>query len=501
MKRVLIAGVVLLLTTTFIPSASAATLDGPLVQVSGASPFTATCGTSEPGILFPDSEVEPYVDVNPDLPENIVGVWQQDRWSNGGSRGNVAGVSMDGGASWQVVPLPGVTQCTGGPFVRASDPWVSFSPDGTVYAMSLAFNNQPPPGRPGGFGANAMLVNRSTDGGLTWGPPTTLAFDDNPRLLNDKNTLTADPNDADFVYAVWDRLSVPNGTVINPENVIGLGFKGPVRFTRTTNGGQSWEPVRTIYDPAANNQTIGNQIVVQPDGTVVDFFNEILNFKNSDGGGKFEFNLALLTSEDNGATWSKKPVRAQKIQSLGAVTPDTGAAIRDAAILFDVAVGPNGNLYAVWQDTRFTGGQFDTVALSRSTDGGATWSAPIQVSKTPSGAGLRSQAFLPSVEVNTAGVVAVSYYDFRNDVPGTPADELADHFVVTCTASCAQAASFAAEVRVTDTSFDYLDAPQARGLFLGDYEGLGTDGTDFFPFFSATHTGDAASVFVRRVGP
>lgn len=488
-----------LLAVAFNPAASAATLDGPLVQVSGATPFDATCGTSETGVLFPGSEVEPYVHVNPANPLNMVGAWQQDRWSNGGARGNVAGVSFDGGATWASVPLPGVSECTGGDFVRASDPWVSFSPDGTVFAMSLAFDLLAAPNRPGGFGPNAMLVNRSEDGGLTWSPPVTLAFDDNPRLLNDKNSMTADPNDADFAYAVWDRLSTPAGATINPENVIGLGFKGPIRFTRTTDGGLTWEPARTIYDPAANNQTIGNQIVVQPDGTVVNFFNEILNFRNSDGGAQFDFTLALLRSEDNGATFERRPVRAAKIRSLGVVTPDAGAAVRDAAILFDVAVSPvDGTLYAVWQDARFAG--VDTVALSRSTDGGATWSAPVPVSKTPAGAGLRSQAFIPSVEVNAAGVVAVSYYDFRNDPAGTPGAELSDHWLVTCSTACDTAAGFGGEVRVTDASFDYLDAPQARGLFLGDYAGLATDGTDFLPFFSVTG-GDPADVLVRRVGP
>ena len=34
-----------------------------------------------------------------------------------------------------------------------------------------------------------------------------------PRFLNDKNSITADPNDADYVYAVWDRLQrSPHGS-------------------------------------------------------------------------------------------------------------------------------------------------------------------------------------------------------------------------------------------------------------------------------------------------
>jgi hypothetical protein len=162
------------------------------------------------------------------------------------------------------VPLPNLTRCTGGPWSRATDPWVTFSPNGHAYAMSLVFDNFPPPNRPGGEAPNAMVVQKSIDQGANWSNPLVLITDANPRLFNDKNSMTADPNDSNYVYAVWDRLNTPPGYAINPENVIGLGYKGPALFTRTTNGGISWEPAKKIYDPAANNQTIGNQIVVLP---------------------------------------------------------------------------------------------------------------------------------------------------------------------------------------------------------------------------------------------
>ena len=337
---------------------------GPLVQVSGTSPFgpLAACGNF-PGIFegvnFVDSEVEPWVDVNPTDPDNIVAIWQQDRWSDGGARGTVAGVSLDGGASWEIVPLPGVTDCTGGPWERASDPWVSFAPDGTLHHMSLVFQTDPPANRIGGFGPNAMVVSKSADGGLTWSDPISLIEDDDPRILNDKNSLTADPTDARFVYAVWDRLQISGAEAVSPENVspgrglflgIGLGFKGPITFARSTDGGDSWEPARKIYDPGANNQTIGNQIVVQPGGTVIDFFTEILNFKNNDRNGPgFNFNLALLRSQDKGTSWQpvRAPIRAARIFSNGVVTPDESIPVRDASILFDVAVRLGRNMALV----------------------------------------------------------------------------------------------------------------------------------------------------------
>ena len=235
----------------------------PLVLSSGPSPFascTADSAATQPGTNYPGTEVEPWVEINPANPANLVAGYQQDRWSNGGSRGLVASVSLNGGTTWAQVAVPGITLCSGGTvanggdFQRASDPWVTFAPNGDVYFFSLSLDINPPPGREGGNGKNAMFVSKSGDGGLSWSPPVKVIEDRNPRFLNDKNTITADPGDARFVYAVWDRLQSPNGFVINPEHVFGFGFKGPAMLARTTDGGQTWEPARKIYDPGAKTR-------------------------------------------------------------------------------------------------------------------------------------------------------------------------------------------------------------------------------------------------------
>ncbi len=495
---------------------------GPLVQISGPSPFAGctedqTPGNTENSINYPDSEIEPWVDVNPTDHDNIIVGWQQDRWNDGGARGLVAGVSFDGGDNWTSVVIPGISLCSDGTFERATDPWLTFAPNGDAYFFSLALDITTPPGQPGGFGPNAMLVSKSTDGGATWGDPITLIQDDDPRVLNDKNSITADPKDSDFVYAVWDRLTITSADAMNPENLhpvnppaigvrIGLGFKGPAYFSRTTDGGQSWEPARAIYDPGANNQTIANQIVVLPtSGTVIDFFTEILFFRNNDhNGGGFNFNLALIRSFDQGATFQTKPqpIRAARIFSSGTVTPDDEAPVRDASILFDVAVDrTNGNLYAVWQDTRFRG--VEEVAFAMSEDDGVSWTTPVRVNQTPAATNaLRQQAFVPSVAVNDAGVLTVTYYDFRND---DLTGELTDHWAVFCNPAaknCGLRASWGDEVQLTEDSFDILDAPIARGHFLGDYMGLATAGNDELPVFGIADGPDQTSIFIRRIlGP
>ncbi len=472
----------------------------PLVQVSGASPLAACLGDQpDSGTNFVHSEVEPWVQVSPADPEVMIGAWQQDRWSNGGARGLVTATSVNGGDTWTLNANTKSSICTGGTaanggnYERASDPWVTISPDGTAYLMSLSVDTND-----GGFGTypNAMLVSRSTDNGLTWSDPITLRRDTNPNVLNDKNTMTADPHDSDFVYAIWDRLVAPPGEPPSPlagENAI--GYRGPTYFTRTTDGGQTWEEARVIFDPGTLNQTIGNQIVVTSSGTLVNAFDLIYNFKNAKG--VRGFNVSILRSTDKGATWDDEPTIVAKHHVRTVVDPDTGDPLRTGNILPEVAADPNSDdVYLVWEEAQ---GGTTVIYYAQSPDAGTTWSTPIKVNQSPG----NTQAFVPMVRVLDDGTVGVFYYDLRNNTPD-PATLPTDAFVVHChpaTENCADPASWGDEIQLTDTSFDMRQMPVARGFFPGDYVGFGSTGTEFVPFFSASHAGDPASVFTRRVGP
>ena len=64
-------------------------------------------------------------------------------------------------------------------------------------------------------------------------------------------------------------------------------FRGPTWFSRTTNGGSSWETARPIFDPGQNDQTIGNQIVALGNGDLVNVMTVFTNDNNrSDAGGQ-----------------------------------------------------------------------------------------------------------------------------------------------------------------------------------------------------------------------
>jgi hypothetical protein len=490
---------------------------GPLVQVSGTSPFagcTADDVARQSGEVFLNSEVEPWIDVNPTdqdndgiVEDNIVGMWQQDRWSNGGARGHVAGVSFDGGSNWTQVVLPKVTVCSGGTaanfgnYQRTTDPWVSFGPDGTLHQISLSFNDIAPPFDPQDFD-HALLASKSTDGGLTWSDPEVVIRDLDANVFNDKQSITADPTDAANVYAVWDRLLFPSSEAASVRSSFTTAaFRGPVWFNRSTDGGQTWEDARQIYDPGQQDQTISSQIVVLPDGTLVNLFAE---FNNEAKNRLRAWTVRVLRSNDQGQTWSRATL-VDRLRTIGVTDPESGDDVRTGDIIPDVAVNPdNGRLYAVWQDARFSGFENDSIAFSQSRDGGRSWSDPIKVNATPTSipAG-DQQAFTASVDVADDGTIAATYYDFRNNT-GAP-DLRTDYFVVHChpttPAACTDSAGWGNEIRLTDASFDMRQAPFANGFFTGDYEGLASAGDDFTPFFSQPHGSDPSSTFFRRVGP
>jgi hypothetical protein len=250
---------------------------------------------------------------------------------------------------------------------------------------------------------------------------------------------------------------------------------------------------------------------VTKDGTVYDFFTAI-NF------GPTPLNIGFVKSTTKGIKWST-PKFASDIEVVGVVTPDSGQPIRDASILYAVSVNPkSGAIYLTWQDDRFntkpnpvvncttpTGTiPVDAIAFSQSTDGGAHWSKPIKINQTPANPNpCRQQAFVPAVVATGDGnAIVVTYYDFRNDA-NTPAGfEGTDYFAVICNTAtdCGNPANWGDEQRLTTSSFNILNAPVARGHFLGDYMGLAASGPNtVYPVFGIATGVNTTADFTRSI--
>jgi hypothetical protein len=459
----------LVLALGLVAAAPAAAAVDPLVRASGPSPFPAGCNPSTFGTVYPNAEVEPYVASNPADTHDLIGVWQQDRWSTGGSQGLLTAVSSDRGSTWTPATPPPFTHCqggnatNGGDYDRGSDPWVTFGPTRDSYQIALTLSND--------LVTSAILVSKSTDQGRTWGSITTLKRDSDPRFLNDKESITADTLDPSRAYAIWDRLDIKNPADPNSD------FFGPTWFSRTTDGGSTWSKAKPIFNPGLNNQTIGNQIVELPNGDLLDVMNLIIQ------GHSF---VAYIRSTDHGKTWSKKATIVDQLASIGIVDPMDVAPVRTGDILPEVAADPRSgtaNVYLVWQDARFSAGHADQVVFTSSSDGGRSWTPTKLIAQN----GIL-QSFTPIVAVAANGDLAVTYYDFTSDTPSSPTLDT-DYWV---THSSNGGAAFHPRERVTPTSFDMRTAPVARGFFTGDYEGLAPS-AEFSPFFVAANSGDLAN--------
>lgn len=472
------------------PGASGAV--SPLSQASGASPFTPGCnGAPQTGTINFGTEVEPWIDVNPTNTQNLIGVYQQDRISNGGANGQGTSYSVNGGATWIQNPAswPDFSRCHGavpgsvGDYERATDPWVSFGPDGVAYQQSLVFNDTRNL-------ANAVLVSRSFDGGATWDTPKEQIRDTNPHVFNDKNSITADHSAAGFAYGVWDRLVFPNERAGGVSFLTTAAFRGPTYFSRTTDGGDSWQ-TRAIFDPGQKDQTIGNVIAVTGEGELV---NGMVVFRNDNAVGRQGGFVSVLRSADKGTTWSGE-IPVSRLGTVGVSDPRDGAPVRTGDIIPSIATDERAGhdeVYMVWQDARWTNFERDQIAFAKSTNGGRTWSRPVRINAVES-----TQAFTPVIVVDDAGNISVTHYDFRFD-------SAADTPLLTDVWSLRSSDGGAtwSEERVTPASFDMRQAPVARGFFVGDYIGTAATGTTFKPFFvQSTPATDAYSATVAAPFP
>ena len=66
-------------------------------------------------------------------------------------------------------------------------------PDGTLHQISLVFDADPVLCA---FGRNDLALSKSEDGGFTWTDPILIIEDDEPNILNDKESITAEASAA-----------------------------------------------------------------------------------------------------------------------------------------------------------------------------------------------------------------------------------------------------------------------------------------------------------------
>jgi BNR/Asp-box repeat protein len=409
----------------------------PAVSAKGVRQISHDMTTPQPG-SEPDTQIEPDIAVSPVDPNVVVATFQQGRFPDGGSVDPGFATSTDGGRTWSTGNLPGLTTSVGGRFDRASDPAVTFGPDGAAYITTLPFD--------AADCFNGIFVSRSDDGGLTWNDPVLAQAD--CASFDDKNWIAADAFAASpftgRIYIAWDRSA---------------GGLVPEVLRYSDDRGETWSPLITI---SSGTDGIGVIPLVQPNGHVTAVY------QNLDNGF-----VVSQTSTDGGDHWGPK-VNIGLFQ--GTEPPDMRTGGLPTATVDPVT----GYLYAGWQDARFRSDGFNDILLWRSTDGGASWTGPVKANPDASGSGL--DRFTPDIAAYGHNLHVT--WLTRAGSGSSFSDKVAE----TYTLSTDDGATFAPAFKVGPPA-DLSWAAQAGGRFLGDYMGV------------AAWAGGAHAVWCRSSGP
>ncbi|MFX1476131.1 MAG: sialidase family protein [Promethearchaeota archaeon] len=213
-----------------------------------------------------------------------------------------------------------------GPGEQQSDPWLLKDDDDNAYFTFLEY---------GGTG-EGMGVAKTTDGGLSWQGPVQAS--DTEGYLDDKETVCVDENGN--LYMVWDH-SVTETTA----NLV---------FTKSTNGGASFQPT-TVLGSWEERGGIP-YIACTPNGTL--YVSTILDST----GGQID-TIYMTKSVDFGATWTP-PIRVNPIST-------------DVIDIITVtALDSEGNVFVAFAEGSDTDRD---IYITRSEDGGTTWSPPVRV--------------------------------------------------------------------------------------------------------------------------
>jgi hypothetical protein len=383
-----------------------------------------------------DAANEPSICMDPNNPNRFAIGWRQFDNTNSNFRQSGVAYTTNGGLSWT---YPGNLD----PGVFRSDPVLASDVNGTFYYLGIS---------------NANTFNedlfRSTNGGATW-------------------QRIGDAQGGDKEWMAIDTTSGPGrGNIYQAWQVINsFGNNVNFMFTRSTNGGLNWmTPIGIPHAAHFGTLDIG------PNGEVY-----VLGW---DGSSQF-----WLSRSTNASNRSVTP-------SFDLTVPvDLGGALLSGGINSAGLLGQawvvvdrttnnqtRGNVYALCP----TGGSSNTcdVMFARSTNGGASWSAPVRINDL----GPNSYHWFGAPSVAPNGRIDVCWYDTRSN-PNNQFSEL--YYSYSLDGGVTWAPNRAVSLPF-DTSLGY---PQQNKI--GDYIGVIALNDATCVAYSATFNGEEDIYFLR----
>lgn len=339
------------------------------------------------------NRTEPSLAINPLQPLNVILAANPTYASNVLHRYPPAFFSsFDGGQTWRstMVAMP-LHHETG------ADTSVAFDRAGTAYLGLVGEGYNSFCGR--AAHTAAILVARSEDGGRSLHPPVVVDTNASGES-NDKPYLTAWNAPATprrvrhaVVAIVWTR-SLP-------------AEASQIMIARSQDGGRTFTPAQVVSTSAGPN--LGALPAAGPHGALYVAW-EVFARRSAYTPQRIHIDVAR--SLDGGATFSP-PVALPATWDLPTMLPNGRLRVFAMPAL---AVDPaTGTVYVAWARARLAApgtyvGMAADVVLSRSRDGGVTWSTPVVLNDSPAG-----DRFMPSLALLPGGALAAIFYDRRAD--------------------------------------------------------------------------------------
>lgn len=336
-------------------------------------------------------------------------------------------------------------------------------------------------------------INISSDGGQTWGEPVPAVLKNQNHII-DSGWLAVDPNDPNRLYVSYIDLDFeadfPLIPLISPPRCSGIAVRIASEVVTSRDGGHTWSSPSIIREdclPIQQGVPQGFQVastrlavaadgrlsaafllfhpLVGPDGVkVTDYKLEVHVRQSANHGSSFgpDMKISDLVQVGDGSHSFRPIVQGFfQISTIPVVAADP------------VKHGKKQNIYVAWADGRdnqkpdgtafFGTYNFGDILLSKSSDGGITWSPPRAISPTPNNfKGQGRDQFLPSMAVDRDGTIAVCYYDRRND----PKNNAFDRY---CSISQDRGQSFH-DVRQSSKSWMFGSQWDQLAFWLGDYD-------------------------------
>ncbi len=387
---------------------------------------------------YTNSTSQHATEVEPDTYSSgttIVSAFQVGRFNNGGASNIGFATSTNGGSTWTSGFLPGTTTFATPPgtYDRVSDPSVAYDPKDNVWLISylglVGANPNIAPTAP------AVLVSRSTDGGLTWGNTPVQVNSAGGTQSQDKNWTVCDVTSTSpfygHCYTEWDDNG--NGNL--------------VQMSTSTDGGATWGTRKST----ANNATvIGGQPLVQPSGTV------IVPIENA-----FETSLLAFTSTNGGTSWNSTI-------TVTSIRHHTDAGSIRSGSLPTAEIDGAGKVYVVWSDCRFESRcRANDMVMTTSTNG-TSWSAVTRIPADAVGSGV--DHFIPglAVDKSTSGSSAhlgLAFYYY----PATSCNSSTCKLDVGFVSSTNGGSTWTAKTQLAGPMTLTWLANTTQGFMVGDY--------------------------------